>query len=242
MSSIKAVIFDVDGTLYDYNTSEGYAEDKVCEYTSRRFNMTPSETSDLYYEMLRRQEEELGPTNSAIHSRMIRFQKFLEEIGRPVFPHALNLTKLYWDTFMDTMIAEPGITELMRQLRYRGIHVALGTNMSATIQYEKVERLKLGGYVQTVLTSEEAGAEKPQKEFFDCLTRKINVRPEECVFIGDNAKLDYQGARRAGMHGVWYSRYGGEHKELENSITSKIDSYLDCVRAGEIRLGDVVIN
>ena len=57
-----------------------------------------------------------------------------------------------------------------------------------------------------IVTSEEAGAEKPHYHFFDICVEKAGVRPEECAFIGDNVRKDIEGAWESGMKGIWYTQ------------------------------------
>ena len=54
--------------------------------------------------------------------------------------------------------------------------------------------------------SEEAGVEKPHYHLFDICVEKAGVRPEECAFIGDNVKMDIEGAWESGLKGIWYTQ------------------------------------
>ncbi len=55
-----------------------------------------------------------------------------------------------------------------------------------------------------MVTSEEAGAEKPDVRLFALCAEKAGCTAEECVFVGDNLKKDVAGAKNAGMHPVWF--------------------------------------
>lgn len=57
-----------------------------------------------------------------------------------------------------------------------------------------------------VVTSEEAGVEKPDSKFFGLCVEKAGCPAGECAFIGDNLKKDVQGSIDAGLHGIWYSQ------------------------------------
>lgn len=76
--------------------------------------------------------------------------------------------------------------------------------MTAYVQYQKLKKLGVMPYVDFIVTSEEAGAEKPAQCFFELCLKKAGCKPEECVFIGDNLEHDVLGAARCGMAGVWY--------------------------------------
>ncbi|MCD7887241.1 MAG: HAD-IA family hydrolase, partial [Clostridiales bacterium] len=65
------------------------------------------------------------------------------------------------------------------------------------------ERLGLLDALDFVVTSEEAGVEKPDPGLFLLCAEKAGCLPEECLFIGDNLKKDVLGAQNAGMEALW---------------------------------------
>lgn len=242
MDTVRAVIFDLDDTLYSYEAADEVAFAAVADYAKKRFGLEPERTRELHDQCFARQKRELGDDNAGIHSRIVRFEKFLEELKKPVFPHALNLTDLYWNTFLDHMTPEPGITELLRVLRLRGIQTVVGTNMTAYMQFRKIAKLGIGQYIDTVLTSEEAGAEKPSLKFFLFLLTKLGRAPGECVYIGDNARRDYEGAENAGIPAVWYAVKPGVHPEEEEKTVHRITDYSSCLKEDGIDLGGIFIS
>jgi len=54
-----------------------------------------------------------------------------------------------------------------------------------------------------VVVSDEVGWRKPALPIFETALRRVGVRPEEALFVGDRADIDVVGAQRAGMHAVW---------------------------------------
>ena len=96
----------------------------------------------------------------------------------------------------------------MKRLSENGISIGIGTDMTVRMQYEKLERFGFAPYVKHIVTSQEAGHEKPHPEFMALCVRKAGCAPEECVFVGDTFKKDVLGALDAGMHAVWYNAKG----------------------------------
>ena len=76
--------------------------------------------------------------------------------------------------------------------------------MTAYIQYKKLEKLGVLKYLDFIVTSEEAGEEKPTPRFFELCVKKAGCKPEECVFIGDSLKKDVIGPTEYGLEGTWY--------------------------------------
>ncbi len=87
---IKAVIFDIDNTLYDFDEAHRKAFDAVTEYAVTELGMTADGFAVLQRSVQKRLMEEMGDV-AAIHSRIIRYQNLLEQEGRPLSPHALRI-------------------------------------------------------------------------------------------------------------------------------------------------------
>lgn len=243
MSKIKAVIFDLDDTLYNYTKADLAAKKELYGYCKSRFGLSEKEAADLHQEMFEKQLAAMEGQASS-HSRLIRYQMMLEKLEKPLFPHALAMCNLYWGTFFDNMEIEPGVTELLRALKLYGIRVGCGTNMTTWVQYEKIRRLNLGPYINFMVTSEEAGAEKPELKFYTYLLEKAGCAPEECIFVGDNYRRDYEASNAAGFKGVWYAAHPRERDEKREAVSrteNRIDSYKDCLTKDGIRLGDFTI-
>ncbi|MBQ6385984.1 MAG: HAD family hydrolase [Lachnospiraceae bacterium] len=225
---IRTVIFDIDGTLYDFYTADAAAIEAAARYAEEELGVPAeaflSDWKTVYADFMK----EAGQV-AAVHNRVIRAERILEKRGLPLCPHVLRISRLYWNTLLDGMVIEDGIADFMAALKEKGIRIGIGSNMTAYIQFIKLERLDLLKYVDFVVTSEEAVYEKPRREFFEFCARKAGCGAEECVFIGDNPEADIAGAAGAGMKAVLY---GGE-----SGIR-----YPDCMPGGGIiRIGDVLI-
>ena len=209
---IKTVIFDIDNTLYDFDRANRFGMEAVRDYCRRSFGLEEPHFREYYRKAWRMAEERVGADTAAIHNRMLRFQCMMELLGRPLFPHVKTLACAYWDTVLEQMKPYPGIIQLFQTLHEDQIRIGIGTDMTAYIQYRKLEELGVSPYVDLVVTSEEAGVEKPDTKFFGLCAEKAGCSAEECAFIGDTVKKDVQGSIDAGMHGIWYSQ-GAEPEE-----------------------------
>ena len=78
--------------------------------------------------------------------------------------------------------------------------------MTAYIQYKKLESLGAAPYIDFMVSSEEAGVEKPHPHLFEICVEKAGVQAVECAFIGDNVRKDIEGAWESGMKGIWYTQ------------------------------------
>jgi len=212
---IKSVIFDLDGTLYDYEVAHAVAMNRLAAYASSTLGLPAERFHELHQQMFDRQKARLGG-NAAIHNRLIRFQMLLETIGKPI-AHAPEMAELYWSTLMNRMRPFPGAIEALAQLRFAGATVGIGSNMTADWQFAKLKRLGMMTYVDFIVTSEEAGVEKPDPGLFALCAHKAGCAAGECAFVGDSLKGDALGARDAGMVAVWL-KPGPEPADVPSGI------------------------
>ena len=189
---VKALFFDIDNTLYCYDKAHTTAMKKLLEFGESEFSLDSGTMCSLLAEAQKNLESRLGTNCAAIHNRLIRFQCFLELLKYPDLTKALKMRNIYWDTFLSVMVPEPGIMDLLSTLYTSHIPMGIGSDQNSHIQYQKLEKLGMLKYFSWIVTSEEAGAEKPSAEFFRLCAQKAGCKPEECVFIGDNLKKDVE--------------------------------------------------
>lgn len=96
----------------------------------------------------------------------------------------------------------------LRALRTLGMRLAAITNAAGDHQRAKLGALGLASTFDAVLISGELGMAKPHRAIFRKACRVLGVRPAQAVHVGDRLDVDAQGARDAGLHGVWLDRSG----------------------------------
>lgn len=199
----RAVVFDIDNTLYSYDEAHAAAYHALTAYAQKRLSMPPKAFDELHRLGSTLLEEHSGGRCAAIHNRLIRYQLMLEHSRLPI-AHAPVMAELYWTTLLDAMKPFPGVVTALRTIRDRGLMLGIGTNMTADHQFEKLERLGLLDLVDFMVTSEEVSAEKPDRKLFDLCAEKAGCPNGDCAFVGDSPKGDVQGAMDAGMTAVWF--------------------------------------
>lgn len=213
---IEAVIFDLDDTLYSFRTAHAAAMAQVSGYAQETLGIPRADFLAEDPRQIGLLRQQLGE-QAAIHSRLLRYQRMLEMWKLPL-AHAVEMERLYWHTLLDAMVPEPGMEECLAALHQAGFRVGIGTNMTAYWQMEKLIRLDVLKSVDFVVTSEEAGADKPDRRLFDLCVQKAGVPAAKCLFVGDNRERDYLGAKAAGMQSLWYAP--GLASQTPESISS----------------------
>ena len=201
---IKTVIFDVDDTIYSFHAANEAAAGQLALYTRDNFGWSKEEFLERQKNAMADVKRFAG-TSGGYRARILRYQNMLEAAGLRIFPHARIMSSIYQNALLENMVPEPGVEDWMRYLISRHIRIGIGSDATAMQQILKLEKLGLLKYVDFMVTSEEAGVEKPDQRFFERLNEKTACLPGEVMFIGDNPKKDYAGAVNAGYNGVWYN-------------------------------------
>lgn len=204
MKKAEAIFFDLDNTLYSYDHTSELADRAIGEYGRMQFGIPAEQIIRETYESMNEIIDRMGESDAAVHDRLLRFKNVLVKHHLPVFPHAREMYELYWGTLLENMTQEPGAFAFLTELKKRGYRLYCATNMTSRIQYMKIQKLGMGSLFTDIITSEEACAEKPQKAFFLYCAGVVREKPEDCIFIGDNYRLDVLGSESAGMRGIHY--------------------------------------
>ena len=200
---IKAVVFDIDNTLYSYDDAHAVAWEALCTYAKEHLHMDADTFLANHKAAQQIVKARLGADCAALHNRQLRYQILLEENRKPLH-HAIAMNALYWDTLITAARPAPGIGDCLHALKQAGFILGIGTDMTIDYQLKKLVALQMLPLFDFIVSSEEVNVEKPHKKLFACCAHKANVPPEECLFVGDNLKKDVYGASHAGMESVWY--------------------------------------
>lgn len=190
-----AILFDTDNTLYPYDPAHAAAQNAVRDKAINTFSIKGEEFDKAFKTARDQVKTRLGHTASS-HSRLLYLQRMLEimGLGSQVLL-ALDFEQTYWRTFLSNALLFDEVKELLDDLRLLGIPTAIVTDLTAQIQFRKVVYFGLDHYFDYIVTSEEAGFDKPHAAPFQIALEKMRPKGDCIWMIGDNPVNDIRGAR-----------------------------------------------
>ena len=200
---IKAVIFDIDNTLYSYDEAHEPAMEALRAYAREHLGLEPEQLAREITLAAEDVKRRLDADCAALHNRTLRIQVMLERNRLPL-SHAAPMGELYWDTLLRHAEPSPGSLTCLTKLKEQGYILGIGTDMTIEYQLKKLNVLQMLPLIDFIVSSEEANVEKPHSKVFSVCAEKAGVSPQECLFIGDSLKKDVLGPRSMGMHSLWY--------------------------------------
>jgi len=158
------------------------------------------------------------------------------ELGTRILT-TLDLEQTYWRTFLSNCKLFPGVIEFIQILKSKGVVTANITDLTAQIQFRKLVYFGLDEFFDYVVTSEEAGADKPDKRPFEVAFEKLQISHKDTWMIGDDPKSDMLGAGEMGLkkiqkihNGVKVAKTGIAKPDFIFSDYSEIISLINSVK------------
>ena len=198
--TLKAVLFDLDDTLYAYEPCNRAGLRAAWQLLSRSVEGLDFEEFAAVHDEVRDGLAVDLAGSAASHNRALFFKEIAEHFEAPAPGSlAVDLYDCYWQRFYDEMPPRAAAHRVLAELIQRGYLLALVSNHTTLPQLRKVRRLGLESCFRAIVTSEEAGVEKPAPRIFELALDKLELRAAEAAFVGDNPRGDIGGAAGAGI-------------------------------------------
>lgn len=191
-----AILFDTDNTLYEYEPANAIAELAVEAKIKNQLGIKAKLFRTTYNEAKQEIKSRIGKTASS-HSRLLYFQRVLEILGfKAQLMTALDLEQTFWRTFLANAPLFPYVYEFLEFLKLNNIKIAIVTDLTSHIQLRKLSYFNLENIFDAVVTSEEVGADKPDRRNFDLVLNKLKLTSENSIWmVGDNPEADIYGGK-----------------------------------------------
>ncbi|MFA5995915.1 MAG: HAD family hydrolase [Patescibacteria group bacterium] len=194
--NVKAVILDLDNTLYAYAPCNLAGQQAVIHWLNKKTQVTPLLLKQ-YYTKARKQIHKQLNGQAASHSRLLYLQHVIEQVYQQTRPQlTLQAEQVFWRAYFKTMKLRPDIITLLNYLQQHHLKLAILSDLTTSLQLNKIKQLKLSSYFTYIVTSEEAGHEKPALHGMKLLLQKMRLHPSQVLYIGDSIKRDATVAKK----------------------------------------------
>lgn len=188
-----AIFLDMDDTLYDYQICHNKAMKQAADYLKSRIGMQSAVFRRRYSIARKEINSHLSGTASS-HNRLLYFHRLLENCGYGTRVElALGLYNIYWDTFIKNIKIFGGAAQFIKYAKKLSVPIVLVTDLTADIQFKKIKYLNLQNKFNIIVTSEEAGREKPDITIFNLALKKLKCAVKAIWVIGDSIEKDIVG-------------------------------------------------
>ncbi len=202
------LLFDADGTLFDYEKSEASALERAFAQVGERFKPT---YLDAYRQINQDiwQEFERGQI-TAERLRLRRFEMLFQAFQLPIAPPLFSTFYLQHLATGTDLIE--GAHEVVSAL-HGEYQLAIITNGLKDVQRARLAQSAIGSYFAEIIISEEVGAVKPDPAIFESAFARLgHPQQAEVLLIGDSLTSDIQGGQNYGLDTCWFNPTRQPHK------------------------------
>ncbi|MDB4372201.1 HAD family hydrolase [Mariniblastus sp.] len=228
MARNKAVIFDMDDTLFLESSYVLSGFQAVAEWAESELQLSAIDSLKSLINIF-----ENGARGNIFNLWLEHFNK------RSSIELIQTIVKIYRE-HEPTISPFNEIPSLLNDLS-RCFKIGLVSDGFLVVQKKKFAALQLRHFFDAVCFSDQLGREhwKPSAKPFELVSDKLQTPPENCIYVGDNPKKDFLGARNAGMQSIRIRIPGGQYEALEpeaktfspdEEIRSFVDLHLSITR------------
>ncbi|MBU2562628.1 MAG: HAD-IA family hydrolase [Nanoarchaeota archaeon] len=215
---MKAILFDLDNTLYDEKQFVDSGFKAVAEYISKEYHL---KISEIYNILLKDFERGLRGKN---------FDVLLEKKGLYNKKLVFKLIKVYRE-HPPKLSPYKDIPEILENLK-KYFKLGLVTDGFVKTQNNKISALGIRKFFDVVIITEDGKFWKPHQKPYELAIKKLKVPSEKVIFVGDALK-DIQGANNLSMISIQIAHENQERIPISNHYVSNFKEILKIIGTGK---------
>ncbi|RJQ15503.1 HAD family hydrolase [Candidatus Woesearchaeota archaeon] len=218
---IKVVIFDFDNTIEQWIVPEAEVDIVMSEKIAKKYGLHPTLFRSAYNDVKNKLR---GGKYPSVHDRYNWYRGALAQFKIIAEDKQLTAwTEEYWKEITKRVSLFPGVSELLSELRKK-YKLAILTDSDGKKEYKmmRIKKLKVDKMVDGVFTTDDTGFNKPDPRIYQLIMKTFNVKPDECIMVGDDPSSDLLGAKRLGMKTIWTKQsihVSSHHAFIDYEIT-----------------------
>jgi FMN phosphatase YigB (HAD superfamily) len=211
--TIDVVLFDLGNTLLFFEGNWPQVLDEANRTLTRslqqagvavdtqEFTFQVQQRMEQYY--TQRQSEFIELTTAGIIHTLLNdsgFSGVPDDVLRQALRDMYSVSQAHW-------LPEEDSLPMLEKLCGLGYRLGLISNAGDDADVQLlIDKGRFRGYFDVILTSAAEGIRKPNPDIFYTALATWGARPDQAVMVGDTLEADIQGARNAGITGIWITR------------------------------------
>ena len=222
------IFFDLDRTLWDFDKNS----EKTLKQLFRDYSLQKTFGNFLFFKSRYEYHNKklwLAYYQNRIEKEELSYRRFyltlkeagLDDMGlaKEIAHDFIDLSPLQTEVF-------PNTHECLEYLKNKNYQLHIITNGFNEVQGRKLQNSKLEKYFNQIITSENAGANKPHAQIFEYALKQTGAQIEQSIMIGDDLSTDIKGARDMGMDHIYFNPKKAKHDE---KLTFEIENLKELI-------------
>lgn len=196
---IKCVLFDLDNTLIDFSSmKKRCTEAAISAMIDAGLEMRRKRAFNLMFKMY----QKYGIEDHTIYQKFL--QKYTKKLDYKIISAGIVA---YRKVRSSELVPYPHVRETIFKLKNNGLKLGIVSDAPKMQAWLRLTEMNLVEFFDVVLGYEDTGKLKPSAAPFKKALKKMKLKPEEVIFVGDNHQRDILGAKKVGMKTV-LAKYG----------------------------------
>jgi len=202
---MKLIVFDFDDTLEDFQPAKHKVAKFLTEYIKKKYNV---DNFGNEFNSFEEKQLKIGmkTKNYKLYARELWMKSILAKHGIKITgKEADKLKDFYWKS-INRMVKPMKHAEIVLQtLKKRGYKIALLTDSDGTkkIKYDRIKITGILKYFDIIAYADDLKTTKPDIKFYRYIFRKLKVKPDFMIMVGDKPEFDLKLAKKLGFKTIW---------------------------------------
>jgi putative hydrolase of the HAD superfamily len=219
----NVILFDLGNTLIRYYERSEFPE-ILRESITNVYNYLNLEGKTNFQDVWQRVKDEDHESKDyqvrPLEGRLTR----IFELVDPPEGFMMDLCRCFMNPIFSRSRIYDDTPASLSDLKAQGLRIAIVSNTAwgspAELWRDEIKRFNLHKYVDFSVFCRDVGWRKPSERIFEFTLKKMNVSPEQCIFVGDDPRWDIIGPRNVGIEAILIDRRGVFQNIEEQRITS----------------------